>query len=285
MNPNTRCRSQLVITFTMAIGLLLTSVSGQKQTQTDWPTFGGDPGGQRYSPLTQIDAGNVTKLARAWTYHMKPANAAASNAESGPPARGPRRRSNPESQAVPLVVNGVMYLTTAYNRVVALEPETGKCVWEYALKLGAPATRGLEYWAGDQQTAPRVFFGTLNGDLIALDAKTGQPATSFGAGGVVDMKAGVMNGYDQAPYGLSSPPVMYKSLIITGSHTQETPMLGSSGDVRAWDAHTGKLVWTFHTVPRPGEAGHETWEGDSWKDRSGANVWSMMTVDVTRGLV
>ncbi len=84
---------------------------------------------------------------------------------------------------------------------------------------------------------------------------------------------------------LSSPPMMYKHLVITGAHTQESPMLGSSGDVRAWDARTGKLVWTFHTVPRPGEAGHETWEGDSWKDRSGANVWSMMTVDVARGLV
>jgi quinoprotein glucose dehydrogenase len=99
------------------------------------------------------------------------------------------------------------------------------------------------------------------------------------------MKVGVMNGFDQASYGLSSPPIMYKSLVITGAHTQESPMLGSSGDVRAWDARTGKLVWTFHTVPRPGEAGHQTWEGDSWKNRSGVNVWSMMTVDIARGLV
>jgi len=272
-----------------AVGLFLSSVQGQKKVQTDWPTFGNDPGGQRYAAPTQINPANVTRLVRAWTYHMKPANAAASNAESGPPARGPRGRSNPESQAVPLVVNGVMYLTTAYNRVVALEPETGECVWEYALKSGSPATRGLEYWAGAAQSkppiGPRLFFGTSNGELIALDAKTGQPATSFGAGGVVDMKVGVMNGYDQVPYGLSSPPIVYKSLVITGAHTQESPMLGSSGDVRAWDARTGELVWTFHTVPRPGEAGHETWEGDSWKNRSGVNVWSMMTVDVARGLV
>ena len=98
------------------------------------------------------------------------------------------------------------------------------------------------------------------------------------------MKVGVMNGFDQVPYGLSSPPIMYKSLVITGAHTQESPMLGSSA-TRAWDARTGELVWTFHTVPRPGEAGHETWEGDSWKNRSGVNVWSMMTVDAARGLV
>src|SRR5262245_11879738 len=172
---------------------------------TDWPTFGNDPGGQRYSTLTQINADNVTKLARAWTYHMKPAGAAPPGAESGPPARGPRRRGNPESQAVPLVVGGVIYLTTAYRRVVALEPETGALLWEYEIKRGEAATRGLEYWAGDAQTAPRLFFGSSNGELIALDARTGQPATGFGAGGVVDMKAGVMNGYDQIPYGLSSP--------------------------------------------------------------------------------
>jgi quinoprotein glucose dehydrogenase len=269
----------------IAISLPLPFAQGQKKTRTDWPTFGRDPGGQRYAPLTQINPDNVTRLARAWTYHMKPADAAPPVAESGPPARGPRRRGNPESQAAPLVVDGVMYLTTAYRRVVALEPETGKCLWEYVLKNGSPATRGLEYWAGDAQTAPRLFFGTSNGELIALDARTGKPAANFGAGGVVDMKVGVMNGFDQASYGLSSPPIMYKSLVITGAHTQESPMLGSSGDVRAWDARTGKLVWTFHTVPRPGEAGHETWEGDSWKNRSGVNVWSMMTVDIARGLV
>src|SRR5262247_1861920 len=139
-----------------SISLFLASVQGQKKAPTDWPTFGNDPGGQRYAPLTQINADNVTKLARAWTYHMKPAGAAPPVAESGSPARGPRRRSNPESQAVPLVVNGVMYLTTAYRRVVALEPETGKCLWEYEIKRGEPATRGLEYWAGDAQSKPPI---------------------------------------------------------------------------------------------------------------------------------
>src|SRR5687767_6731748 len=142
----------------IVLSLSLPSARGQNKKPTDWPTFGADPGGQRYAPLTQINADNVTALARAWTYHMKPEGAAIPGAESAPTARGPRRRGNPESQATPLVVNGVMYLTTAYNRVVALEPETGQCVWEYALKSGAPSTRGLEYWAGDAQTAPRLFF-------------------------------------------------------------------------------------------------------------------------------
>ncbi len=290
-------RWALLFILALGIGLLMPSVQGQKKTATDWPTFGNDAGGQRYSPLTQINPTNVSKLARAWTYHMKPANYVAPTADPSrmpPPGapgasgaagpRGPRRR-NPESQAVPLVVNGVMYLTTAYRRVVALEPETGKQLWEYEIKSGEAATRGLEYWAGDASTPPRLFFGTSNGALIALEAKTGKPAAGFGASGSVDMKTGVMNGYEQASLGLSSPPIMYKSFVITGAHTQESPMLGASGDVRAWDARTGKLVWTFHTVPHKGEAGNETWEGDSWKGRSGANVWAMMTVDVARGLV
>jgi quinoprotein glucose dehydrogenase len=121
-------KRRLLLLF-IIVSLSLPSAQGQKKKPTDWPTFGNDSGGQRYAPLTQINADNVTKLVRAWTYHMKPAGAAPPIAESGPPARGPRRRSNPESQAVPLVVGGVMYLTTAYRRVVALEPETGKCLW------------------------------------------------------------------------------------------------------------------------------------------------------------
>ena len=276
--------------FIISVGFFLISVQGQKKPSTDWPTFGNDPGGQRYATLTQINPKNVTTLTRAWTYHMKPANYVAPTVSGGPtpppgaPPRGPRRR-NPESQAVPLVINGVMYLTTAYRRVVALEPETGKQLWEYEVKNGEAATRGLEYWAGDKQTPPHLFFGTSDGRLIALDLKTGQPVDGFGTNGAVDMKIGVMNGYNEAFYGLSSPPIAFKNLIITGGHTQESPSLGSSGDVRGWDAKTGKLMWTFHTVPHPGEAGHDTWEGESWKARSGTNVWSMMTVDVERGLV
>jgi glucose dehydrogenase len=270
----------LIFVLMIGIGLALPTIYGQ----TDWPTYGHDAGGQRYSPLTQINGSNVTGLTRAWTYHMKPASAMSKSTESSAPARG-RRRSAPESQAVPLVVNGVMYLTTAYNRVVALEPETGREIWQYGLKTGSPTTRGVEYWPGDRQRSPRIFFGTTDGRLMALDAKSGRPAAGFGKGGEVDLKIGVLNGYDEAFYGLSSPPIIYKNLVITGSHTQEAPSLGASGDVRAWDARTGKLVWEFHSVPRPGEPGHETWEGDSWRSRSGTNVWGLMTIDTQRGLV
>ena len=253
------------------------------RAQTDWPTYGGNPAGTRYSTLAQINASNVGKLSKAWTFHMSPAL----RSDSGPTAEtmeahGPLGRTG---EATPLVVNGRMYLTTPYNQVVALEPETGKLLWAYALPGGNPAVRGLEYYGGDRQSPPQIVFGTSDAKLISLNAITGKPVPGFGNEGVVDLKEGVLNGFPNAFYDLSSPPVIYGDLVITGAHTQEAPSLGAAGDTRAWDMHTGKLVWQFHSVPRPGETGHETWEGESWKGRSGTNVWGMMTVDVERGIV
>ena len=238
--------------------------------QTDWPTFGHDPGGNRYSPLRQITPANVGTLTRAWTYHM---GAAGTNATGA------------SSETTPLVVGGMMYLTTAFKRVVALEPETGKEVWSFAVTDGNAARRGLEYWAGDQQSPAQVFFGTDTGKLYALNAKTGKLSPGFGNEGVVDMKPGAMNGVARASFGLASPPIVYKNLIITGALVQETPSIGAAGDTRAWDVRTGKLVWTFHSIPRPGEPGNETWEGDAWKNRSGANVWGFFSIDTQRGIL
>jgi glucose dehydrogenase len=257
----------------------LTLLAGLAFAQTDWPTFGHDPGGRRFSPLTQIDASNVNRLARAWTYHMRPAN-------PSPTGRsGTFGGAGRAWEATPLVVGGVMYLTTAYNHVVALEPETGKEIWSTEIKGGPPSTRGLEYWQGDKQSPAEVFFGTADGRLMALNAKTGKPVPGFGNEGVVDMKAGVMNGFPKAVMGLSSPPIVYKNVLITGAAVQEFPSSGASGDTRGWDVHSGKLLWQFHTVPRPGEPGSETWEGDSGKARSGTNVWGLLTVDTQRGIV
>ncbi|PWU05073.1 MAG: pyrroloquinoline quinone-dependent dehydrogenase [Terriglobia bacterium] len=239
--------------------------------QTDWPTYGRDLAGTRYSPLKQINTRNVTRLAKAWTYHM-------SGIGGAPPAAR-------VWEASPLVVGGVMYLTAANGRVVALEPETGKELWVYQVSDGLPAERGLEYWPGDAQSSAQLFFGTSTGKLIALNAKTGRLAPGFGNEGIVDMKPGALNGLTNSMFGLSSPPVVYKNLVITGAHVQESPSIGSAGDTRAWDVHTGKLVWTFHSVPRPGEAGSETWEGDSWKNRSGTNVWGFFTLDAERGIL
>ena len=262
--------------------------------QTDWPTYGNDLAGTRYSPLKQIDTKNVDKLVRAWTYHMNPGTAPATAAPAAgtPDAAGRGGRGGRGAggggrnwSATPLVIKGVMYLTTAYNRVVALEPETGTEKWVYEVKDGAPAVRGLEYWGGDKTAPATIFFGTSSGKLIALNAGTGKLIPGFGNEGIVDMKPGALNGLENSSFGLSSPPIVYKNVVITGAHVQEGPSIGAAGDTRGWDAHTGKLLWTFHSIPRPGEFGADTWEGEAWKNRSGTNVWGLFTIDTERGIL
>ena len=247
---------------------------------TDWPNYGNDDGGARFSPLAQITPANVGKLKVAWTYHMN----------VGPvdntPLPGGRPRRLPYSTATPIEVNGVMYLPTPYGRIVALNADSGKQIWAYDLPKGdQPPFRGVSYWPGDAKHAPRILFGTINGFLIALDAKTGERIHDFGTDGLVELKTPeIMNGLPQGGYGVTAPGSIYKNLIILGSRLQESPTQGPWGDVRAFDVVSGKLAWTFHTVPRPGEPFHDTWDGNSWEKRSGVNVWNLMTVDKKRGI-
>jgi quinoprotein glucose dehydrogenase len=229
--------------------------------QSDWPVYGHDPGGQRYSPLTQITPKNVGNLERAWTFHSGKAG----------------------SQVTPVVVGGIMYIT-APNGIYALEPETGKVLWKYAF-ASVVTRRGLAYWPGDSRIHARVF-ASAGSDLVALDVTTGKPAPGFGDEGFVDMKRGVLGDLEDARLTMASPPTVYKDIVITGSNNNEpAPSTGAYGDIRGWDARTGKLIWTFHTVLRKGEPGNDTWAGESWKNRSGVNNWGFMTVDVERGLV
>jgi len=254
------------------LALFATMTSAYAGTKPgDWPSYGYDAGGGRHSPLTQITPENVGKLAVAWIYHMNPNH----------PARTAR-----SSTTTPLVVDGRMYVGTPFGRVVALDPTSGRELWVYALADGdQPALRGLGYWPGDREHPPRLIFGTARGRIIALDAATGKPAENFGVGGVVDTKTPeVMNGFPEALYGYSAPPSIYKNLAIFGSRLQEAGTKGPAGDVRAWNVVTGELVWTFHSVPQPGQPGHETWEDGSWRNRTGVNMWNMSTVDQERGI-
>jgi glucose dehydrogenase len=148
--------------------------------------------------------------------------------------------------------------------------------------------RGIAYWEGEGRSASgapetRILFGTTDGRLVALDARTGRAVRTFGDSGAVNLRTG-MTGV-AGSYTMTSPPAIWRDLVITGALVPETASRGPSGDVRAFDVRTGTLVWRFHTVPHAGEAGNETWEPDSWQDRTGANVWSIMSVDVERGLV
>jgi len=244
------------------------------QAQPGWPGYGRDKGAQRYSPLAQINTGNVSKLIPAWTFSMQ---------REGVPFR--------PSESIPLVVDGIMYLSWPFNHVAAIESETGKIIWEFVARSGFSgrdgSMRSLEYWPGDAQSPPRILFATEEAELIALDAKTGKPVPGFGREGIVNLKtAEVMNGFPTFHYGVSSAPFIVGDLVITGSHiVDETGSKGPAGDVRAWDVRTGKLVWTFHTVPHPGETGHDTWQGDQWKNQSGVNVWTLFTADTGHGLL
>jgi quinoprotein glucose dehydrogenase len=271
----------------------------------EWPTYGHDSGGQRFSPLTQITPANVGRLKVAWTYHMRPAGftgaggqpplegrgagGAVGDSPEAPEGGGGRRgmlgSGFRPSEATPLVFEGIMYITTPYSRVAAVDPVTGTEIWSYQLPSSNPSTRGLEFWKGDTSTPAQVVFGSSDGKLYSLNAKTGKPNPAFGDNGIVNLNTdAIMHGLP-GRNGLTSPPVVYRNLVITGGTTQENPPHGPAGDVRAWDMRTGKLVWTFHSIPQPGEKGNDTWAGESWKNRSGVNVWGLLTVDEQRGIV
>lgn len=163
--------------------------------QTDWPAYSHDPSGQRYSPLAKINPGNVSRLRMAWQYDIDPGNV---NLDAA-------TRFLTSTEAVPIMVGGILYTPTLHHSIVALEPETGKEIWKYDLaKVGAPL-RGVTYWQGDKQAPPQILAGTSDGRLIALNAKTGKPVPGFGNEGTVDLRAGVTEKFPTAPYHMSSP--------------------------------------------------------------------------------
>ncbi len=244
-------------------------VSGQlcaDSSDQEWRFYGHDPGGMRFSPLTQINRSNVQRLQRAWTYDAS-------------------RNSNNQSariepfEATPLMVNGVLYFTTPAGSAIAIDAETGKEIWvfdpfsdESGTRRHMPS-RGVAYWkestSGEHNFNARIFYATVDGRLLALDAQNGKPSPSFGNSGAVDLRQGVADNWPKGRIEMTSPPAIYKDLVITGSQLQEFPSKGPSGAIRAFDVRTGKLVWRFDTVPGPGQTGHDTWDGDSWKRHPG----------------
>ena len=255
----------------LASALLLPLCAGAAEllNSEEWPAYGHDYGESRYSPLRQITPANVSQLRPVWTYHMRPPDRVS--------------RGYAASQNTPLVVKGIMYVSTPYGRLVALDAETGKQRWAYQVPGGDnPATRGAAYWPGAR---PQIVFGTTRGLLIALYADNGEPVKGFGQDGVVNLKTPeVMQGFPNAFLGVTAAPTIYKNLIITGSRTQEAPQKGASGRVRAFDVRSGKEVWHFNGVPQPGEKFHETWDEGSAHQRSGVNVWTSVILDAQRGI-
>ncbi len=253
------------------------SLCPRKGFSQEWPHYGGDLGGSKYSSLDQINRENVTRLTKVWTYH------------TGDISDGSVYPVLSSFECTPLVSEGMMYLTTPFCRLVALEAETGRPLWSFDPHIDKTrpynlfVNRGVALWQNGKQR--RIFLGTLDGRLFAINSQDGKPVESFGENGVVDLRKGCADKFPGRFYGMTSPPLVYKDRVITGSMVPDATPQGPSGDVRALDARTGKLVWRFHTVPQPGEFGNETWEKDSWKDRGGTNVWSIMSCDEERGIL
>ncbi|HTJ86003.1 MAG TPA: pyrroloquinoline quinone-dependent dehydrogenase [Terriglobales bacterium] len=263
----------------LAAFLLLFWISAGGWAQ-EWRFYGGNPGGTRFSSLQQINRKNVGALKRAWTYHTGEVNR----------QNETDRHQVAPFETTPLVVDGTLYLSTPSNRVIALDAETGREIWQFDPQAGRATRkffqhRGVAYWQSKTGDDRRILYGTFDGRMICLDAKNGKTCGGFGTNGVVNLRAGVADEFPDAEYAVTSPPAIFKDLVITGAAVPEYPSKGPSGAVRAFDVHTGKLVWTFHTVPDLGETGHETWAKEASKSRTGVNVWSSMSVDVERDLV
>lgn len=259
--------------------------------QTNWSSFGNNPGADRYSPLKQINTSNVNQLQVAWKFDTtvtearEPGSLGPMHAESSSPEATHRRfHIFRLSESEPVVVDDVLYMSTGFGHVVALNAETGEKIWDI-VSPHPPAMRGVSYWAGTKGYGPEIVYGTMDGWLIALDAKTGQLVPRFGDGGMVDLKVGQVVSANYPTWGVRSPPAIYKNYVIPGCFPGEQPAYGAHADIRAYDLRTGKVVWTFHTVPRPGEPNHDTWKDDEWKDRAGVNNWGFISVDLQRGML
>ena len=246
-----------------------------KDPAREWQNYGGDPGATRYSPLDQINRSNVKRLKIAWTHHTEDAV----------------ERPATTIECTPIVVDGVMYITTPMLQVQALDAATGKLLWSFdpyegTRRRGAPGVnRGVTFWSDPGNPKVRRIFSTVRDRLLCLDAGTGKLIPGFAREGVLDLKKELDPDRPELAFNHSSPVIVYKDLVITGGGGGDGPDLQAPGHVRAWDALTGKRKWIFYTVPKPGQFAHDTWGGDSWKTAGGTNNWGGMSLDVKRGWV
>jgi quinoprotein glucose dehydrogenase len=245
----------------------------------EWAHTGSEPSQTKYSPAADITPSNVSLLELAWQWRP--------NEQPLPDKTQPGN-----FQATPLMIDDVLYLSTSFNRVVALNAETGAQLWAFDPKayLDGPGInlyyqhRGVAFWREGNES--RIFMNSHD-RLFSVDAKTGQLVTSFGQNGYAMLRDGLRNHANKIEMRQSSPPVIYRNLVIVGSSIPDRLQYKGDppGAVQAFDVRTGNRVWVFYTVPQPGEFGNETWEKDSWAVTGHANVWGPMTLDNARGLL
>ncbi len=253
--------SRALIPFLLAATALQAQTTGRS---ADWPVYGGSEEHTHYTTLGQISPANVKRLKVAWTYDTKDSFAGS------------------EMQANPIVIDGVMYATTPKLHVIALNAATGVPIWRFDPNNGAPPASRFRH-RGVVVTGDRVIFNYRN-RLYALNRKTGRPITTFGDSGWVDLRQGLGRPVEGLSVSASTPGVVFEDLLIIGSSVPEA-LPSAPGDIRAFDINTGKLRWSFHTIPHPGEPGYETWPPDAWKIAGGANAWAGVTLDTKRGMV
>ena len=274
------------VVLAIVLGGCLAGIRTDGDIDRDWPTYGNDPGGTRYSPLSQIDRGNVNRLRVAWTYR------------TGEDAGTNGASSRVAFEATPIVVDGTLYLSTPFGRVIALDPETGVERWTYDPHIdrdgtfAAVTSRGVSIWLDTAAVTGsacrrRVFVGTVDARLIALDAATGSPCADFGRSGQVNLTEGITIGRDCRCYYVTSPPAIVSGLVVVGSAIGDNRAVEvERGVVRAYDARTGTLRWTWDPIPTDAsDPAAATWSGESWHRNGAANVWSVMSVDADRGLI
>jgi quinoprotein glucose dehydrogenase len=241
--------------------VVLSAALPGRAADRDWRAYGGDAAKTRHSPLRQVRRENVRRLRLAWSYDT---------------------RERGDTQTQPIVVDGVLYGYTPSHKAFALDAASGQPLWTFDSGItGVGPNRGLMYWSRGTQ---RRVFAAIDHFIYALDARSGKPIASFGTGGRIDLRENL--GRDPAAQSvrLTTPGVVHRDLLIVGGRVSET-LPASPGHVRAYDVRSGALRWTFHTIPRPGEPGHETWPPDAWTYTGGANSWAGMTLDEKRGLV
>ncbi len=279
------------------VGVLIaqTGCVAQDFPSEDWSHYGGDPGGSRYSHLSQIDRNNVADLQVAWTFSTGEAEHDEGTDRSGACSRC--HSSDAKFEATPIYAAGRLYLSTPLNRAIALDPKTGAEIWRYDPHIKLDITRsegfisrGVSYWAASSATgaacARRVFLATVDARLISLDADTGLPCREFGSDGVVALDLGVGD-VDEGQYGVTSPPAVVGDVVIIGSAIGDNRRVDlEHGTVRAYDARTGELAWSWDPIPRgPDDPGWDTWTPDAARRTGGANAWSVISADPERDMV
>jgi quinoprotein glucose dehydrogenase len=264
-----------------AVLLLTIASSGfQKKSEGEWSAYGGDPGGQRFSPLASIDAKNVQSLQVAWTFRTGD-------------AYEPRFGRPTAFEATPLYVGGVLYIGTPLGRIIALDPVAGRQLWAYDGNVpkdkgyGDFANRGVSTWVSPSGQR-RVFIATVDARLIAVDAATGKPCADFGDNGIVALRTGLrIAPRNFSDYEQTSPPAIAGNTIVVGSGIADNGSVSQpSGEVRGYDAATGKLKWTWDPIPQdPKSIGADTWKNGGARRTGAANAWSVIATDPQRNLV